>query len=54
MLRLVLDIDVMVAGLASAAGASRRLLLAAFDGKVRLLLSTCVFRWIVNANSSRS
>ena len=40
MLRLVLDTDVMVAGFASAAGASRRLLLAVLDGKVRLLLST--------------
>ena len=40
MLRLVLDTDVMVAGFASAAGASRRLLLAALDGKIRLLLST--------------
>jgi putative PIN family toxin of toxin-antitoxin system len=39
-LRVVLDTDVMVAGLASAAGASRRLLLAALDGEVRLLLST--------------
>lgn len=40
MLRLVLDTDVMVAGFASAAGASRCLLLAVLDGKVRLLLST--------------
>ena len=39
-LRLVLDTDVVVAGFASAAGASRRLLLAALDGEVRLLLST--------------
>lgn len=39
-LRLVLDTDVMVAGIASAGGASRRLLLAALDGEVRLLLST--------------
>ncbi len=39
-LRLVLDTDVMVAGFASAGGASRRLLLAALDGEVRLLLST--------------
>ncbi len=38
--RVVLDTDVAVAGVASAAGASRRLLLAALDGEVRLLLST--------------
>lgn len=38
--RVVLDTDVMVAGFASAAGASRRLLLAALDGELRLLLST--------------
>ena len=40
MLRLVLDTDVMVAGFASAAGASRRLLLAVLDGKAKLQLST--------------
>ena len=39
-LRVVLDTDVMVAGFASDGGASRRLLMAALDGKVRLLLST--------------
>ncbi len=39
-LRVVLDADVVVAGFTSAAGASRRLLLAALDGEVRLLLST--------------
>ena len=39
-LRVVLDTDVMVAGFASASGASRRLLLAVFDGKIRMLLST--------------
>lgn len=39
-LRVVLDTDVMVAGLSSATGASRGLLLAALDGEVRLLLST--------------
>ena len=39
-LRVVLDTDVVVAGFASAAGASRRLLLAALDGKARILLST--------------
>ena len=39
-LRVVLDTDVMVAGLSSAAGASRRLLLAVLDGEVRMLLST--------------
>ena len=39
-LRLVLDTDVVVAGFSSAQGASRRLLLAALDGQVRLLLST--------------
>ena len=39
-LRVVLDTDVVVAGFTSAAGASRRLLLAALDGEVRLLLST--------------
>ncbi len=39
-LRVVLDTDVMVAGLASAKGASRRLLLAVLDGEVRMLLST--------------
>lgn len=39
-LRVVLDTDVMVAAFASAAGASRRLVLAALDGELRLLLST--------------
>lgn len=39
-LRVVLDTDVVVAGFASDGGASRRLLVAALDGKVRLLLST--------------
>ena len=39
-LRVVFDTDVMVAGLSSAAGASRRLLLAVLDGEVRMLLST--------------
>ncbi len=39
-LRVVLDTDVIVAGFASAAGASRRLLLAALDGEIRMLLST--------------
>lgn len=37
---MVLDTDVMVAGLSSATGASRGLLLAALDGQIRLLLST--------------
>jgi len=40
MLRVVLDTDVMVAGLSSATGASRRLLLAVLDREVRMLLST--------------
>ncbi len=39
-LRVVLDTDVMVAGLSSATGASRRLLLAMLDGEILLLLST--------------
>ena len=39
-LRVVLDTDVLVAGFASGKGASRRLLLAALDGGVALLLST--------------
>ena len=39
-LRVVIDTSVMVAGFASGRGASRRLLLAALDGEVRLLLST--------------
>jgi putative PIN family toxin of toxin-antitoxin system len=39
-LRVVLDTDVIVAGFASAAGASRRLLLAALDKEMCLLLST--------------
>jgi len=45
-LRLVLDADVLVAGfaIAIAAGASRRLLPAALDGEVRLLLSTSLIR----------
>lgn len=38
--RIVLDTDVVVAGFTSAVGASRRLLLAALDGEVRLLFST--------------
>jgi putative PIN family toxin of toxin-antitoxin system len=38
--RVVLDTDVMVAGLSSAMGASRRLLLAVLDGEIRMLLST--------------
>ena len=40
LLRVVLDMDVIVAGLGSATGASRRLLLAVLDGEVRMLLST--------------
>ena len=40
LLRVVLDTDVMVAGLGSATGASRRLLLAVLDGEVPMLLST--------------
>lgn len=39
-LRMVLDTDVVVAGFASGSGASRRLLLAALDEEIRLLLST--------------
>jgi len=39
-LMVVLDTDVMVAGFASGGGASRRLLMAALDGEVHLLLST--------------
>lgn len=39
-LRVVLDADVMVPGLSSATGASRRLLLAVLDGQVKMLLST--------------
>jgi putative PIN family toxin of toxin-antitoxin system len=39
-LRVVLDTDVVVAGFTSAAGASRRLLLAALDRELVLLLST--------------
>jgi putative PIN family toxin of toxin-antitoxin system len=39
-LRLVLDTDVVVAGFASATGASRRLLLAVLDEEAALLLST--------------
>jgi putative PIN family toxin of toxin-antitoxin system len=40
LMRVVVDTNVMVAGFASGRGASRRLLLAALDGKVRLLFST--------------
>lgn len=39
-LRVILDTDVVVAGFTSATGASRRLLLAALDSRIRLLLST--------------
>lgn len=39
-LRVVIDTDVMVAAFVSGAGASRRLLLAALDGEISLLLST--------------
>jgi putative PIN family toxin of toxin-antitoxin system len=39
-LRVVLDTDVVVAGFASGNGASRRLLMAALDEEIRLLLST--------------
>lgn len=39
-IRVVLDTDVVVAGFASAGGASRRLLLATLDREVTLLLST--------------
>lgn len=39
-MRVVVDTSVMVAGFASGRGASRRLLLAALDGEIRLLLST--------------
>ena len=39
-LRVVVDTSVMVAGFASGRGASRRLLMAALDGDVRLLFST--------------
>ncbi len=39
-LRIVCDTDVMLAALVSAAGASRRLLLAVLDQRARLLLST--------------
>lgn len=38
-MRLVFDTDVMVAALRSAAGASRRLLLAAVDGRITQLVS---------------
>jgi putative PIN family toxin of toxin-antitoxin system len=41
-LRVVLDTDVVVAAFASAAGASRRLLLAALNEEVRILLSTAL------------
>ncbi len=40
LMRVVVDTSVIVAGFASGRGASRRLLLAALDGKVRLLFST--------------
>jgi len=40
LLRVVLDADVIVAGFASGSGASRRLLVAALDEEIRLLLST--------------
>lgn len=40
LMRVVVDTNVMVAGFASGRGASRWLLLAALDGKVRLLFST--------------
>ena len=39
-LRVVVDTDVMAAGLSSAAGASRRLLLAVLDGEIWMPLST--------------
>ncbi len=39
-LRVVLDTDVMVASFASGNGASRRLLMAALNGEISLLLST--------------
>ncbi len=39
-LRMVLDTDVVVAGFAGGSGASRRLLMAALDEEIRLLLST--------------
>ena len=39
-LRVVLDTDVVVAGFARGSGASRRLLMAALDEEIRLLLST--------------
>lgn len=39
-MRVVLDTDVLVAAFGSAAGASRRLLLAALEREIRLLLST--------------
>ncbi len=39
-MRVVLDTNVVVAGFASAAGASRRLLLAALDGEIVFVLST--------------
>jgi putative PIN family toxin of toxin-antitoxin system len=40
LLRVVLDADVIVAGFGSGSGASRRLLVAALDEEIRLLLST--------------
>lgn len=42
MLRIVLDTDVMLAGLQSAHGASRQLLLGVLDRKVTLLLSSAL------------
>jgi putative PIN family toxin of toxin-antitoxin system len=40
MLRIALDTDVLVAGVTSSDGASRQIILAALDMRVRLLLST--------------
>ena len=40
MIRVVIDTDVMFAAFHSAAGASRRLILEALDGRVELLVST--------------
>ena len=42
MIRVVLDSDVVFAGVRSAIGASRQLLLAALDGRLILLLSTAL------------
>lgn len=44
-LHVVLNTDVVVAGFASAIGASRRLLLGTLDGEVRLLLSTLLLEY---------